>query len=190
MTEKFTVHTHDTAPVESRKQLEQVAKGFGMIPNLAGVLAEAPAALEAYFTVGRIFDGTSFTPAERQVVLLAVSTENGCEYCVAAHTAIAGMQKVPAEAVHAIRDRNPISDPKLEALRRLTTAVVAKRGRLNEEDLERFHAAGYGKRQLLEVIVGVGMKTISNYVNHIAGTPLDAAFEKAAWTQPVGAGSL
>ncbi len=187
MNTSFSVHTSESAPEQSRAQLQQVAKSFGMIPNLAGVLAEAPAALEAYFTLGRIFDETSFSPAERQVVLLSVSAENGCEYCVAAHTAIAAMQKVPGDVVQAIREGNAIADPKLEALRRLTTAVVAKRGRPGKDDLERFHAAGYGNRQLLEVIAGVGMKTISNYVNHVAETPLDAAFKKAAWTRPVAA---
>ncbi|MCA1732265.1 MAG: hypothetical protein LC732_01525 [Acidobacteria bacterium] len=106
---------------------------------------------------------------------------------MAAHTAIAGMQKVPGDVVQAIREGNPIADPKLEALRRLTTAVVAKRGRPEAEELGRFYAAGYGKRQLLEVIVGVGMKTVSNYVNHVADTPLDAAFEQAAWTRPAAA---
>lgn len=187
MSSSFPVHTIESAPEESKAQLQHVAKSFGMLPNLAGVLAEAPAALEAYFTLGRIFDETSFTPTERQVVLLAVSTENGCEYCVAAHTAIAGMQKVPGEVVQAIREGSPIADPKLEALRRLTTAVIAKRGRPDSEELGRFYAAGYGKRQLLEVIVGVGMKTVSNYVNHVADTPLDAAFEPAAWTRPAAA---
>ncbi|MHB0969790.1 MAG: carboxymuconolactone decarboxylase family protein [Thermoanaerobaculia bacterium] len=187
MSKSFTIHTSESAPEQSRGQLQQVAKSFGMIPNLAGVLAEAPAALEAYFTLGRLVDETSFTPVERQVVLLSVSAENGCEYCVAAHSAIAGMQKVPGDVVQAIRDGHAIADPKLEALRRLTTAVVAKRGRLDEDDLARFHAAGYGNRQLLEVIVGVGMKTISNYVNHVAETPLDAPFAKLAWTRPVPA---
>jgi uncharacterized peroxidase-related enzyme len=181
MSSSFPVHTIESAPEESKAQLQQVAKSFGMLPNLAGVLAEAPAALEAYFTLGRIFDETSFTPTERQVVLLSVSTENACEYCVAAHSVIAGMQKVPGDVVQAILEGHPISDPKLEALRRLTTAVVAHRGRLDSEELGRFYAAGYEKRQLLEVIVGVGMKTVSNYVNHVADTPLDAAFQPAAW---------
>lgn len=187
MSRAFSLHTAESAPEGSRAQLQQVAKSLGMIPNLAAVLAEAPAALEAYFTLGRIFDDTSFSATERQVVLLTVSTENGCNYCVAAHTAIAAMQKVPADVVDALRDGNAIADPKLEALRRLTAAIVAKRGRPGQAELDWFHAAGYGKRQLLEIIVGVGMKTISNYVNHLAETPLDAAFQKAAWTRPVAA---
>lgn len=187
MNQQFPVHTTRTAPEESRSELERVGQAFGMIPNLAGVLAAAPAALEAYFTLGRIFEGTSFTPAEQQVVLLSVSAENECDYCVAAHTAIAGRQKVPGEVVQAIRNGQPIPDARLEALRQLTASLVTRRGRPRDEDLERFFAAGYSPRQLLEVLVGVGMKTISNYVNHIAETPLDVAFEKAAWAPPCAA---
>ncbi len=177
----FPVHTVDSAPRESRPHLERIGRSIGMIPNLAGVLAEAPAALEAYFTLARIFDTTSFSTAERQVVLLSTSVENECRYCVAAHSAIAAMQKVPDFVVRAVRDGQPIGDPRLEALRQLTSSIVSRRGWPGENELARFFAAGYNRRQLLEVIVGVGMKTISNYVNHLAETPLDAAFEKAAW---------
>ncbi len=183
----FPVHTIDTAPADSRPQLEQIGHSLGMIPNLAGVLAEAPAALEAYFTLGKIFDRTSLTPAERQVVLLSISVENECTYCVAAHSAIAAMQKVPENVVRAIREGQPISDTRLEALRRLTSAIVSRRGRPDRKDIDRFFAAGFDRRQLLEVIVAVGMKTISNYVNHLAETPLDAAFAKLAWAPPAPA---
>jgi len=153
------------------------------VPNLLGTMAEAPALLNAYTTLAGIFDKTSFNPTERQVVLLSVSYENSCEYCVAAHSVIASMQKVPADVVEAIRKNQPITDPRLEALRRFTTAVVASRGWPTEEQTSAFLAAGYGRQQILEVVLGVGMKTLSNYTNHLAGTPLDAAFAKAAWSK-------
>mgnify|MGYP002785947432 FL=1 len=117
-------------------------------------------------------------------MLLTVSAVNGCDYCVAAHTVIAGMQQVPAPVVAAIRDDAPLDDPKLETLRRFTAAVVTSRGWPDAADLESFTAAGYGAQQALEVVLGVGMKTLSNYTNHIAGTPLDDAFRPAAWTRP------
>lgn len=179
----YTIHTADNAPEGARDILEATRKTFGFVPNLLGCMANAPALLEAYTTLARIFDETSFTPVERQVVLLTVSSENRCGYCVAAHSVIAEMQRVPGDVVDAIRESRPIADTQLEALRRFAAAVVTSRGWPPQEDTNAFFAAGYGPQQVLEVVLGVGMKTLSNYTNHLAGTPLDAPFTKAAWSK-------
>ncbi len=179
---KFNVHTKATVSTESAELLGKAEKAYGFIPNLLGVLAESPAALKAYLTVGQIFDESSFSPTERQVVILAASRFNECHYCVAAHSAVAELQKVPAQVIDAIRDDRPIADNKLEALRVFTTAVVEKRGWASDADIAQFRTAGYTRAQVLEVIVGVSFKTLSNYVNHIADTPLDDAFAARAWT--------
>ena len=181
---ELTIHTPDTAPADSAAILENTAKALGFVPNLFGTFAEAPATLEAYQTLGGLFDRTSFNATERQVVLLAASRSNDCRYCLAAHSVIAGMQNVPRDVVDAIRDDQPIADPRLEALRQFTVAVVENRGWLDAEQLENFTSAGYGNQQILEVILGVAMKTISNYTNHVAATPVDAAFASETW-QPV-----
>lgn len=179
----YPVHTIDTAPEAAKATLTAAQKGFGFIPNLLGVMSNAPALVEAYTTLAKIFDSTSLTPSERQTVLLTVSFENNCEYCVAAHSAIASMQKVPQDVIGAIRAGASIADGKLEALRRFTRAVVASRGRPTEADLHAFFYAGYGEQQVLEVVLGVGLKTLSNYTNHVADTPLDAGFRAVAWTK-------
>lgn len=177
----FPVHTITTASPEARETLTGAQKAFGFVPNLLGTMAEAPALLKGYLALSRLFDESSLSPTERQLVLLTVSYENACAYCMAAHTVIAGMQKVPATVVEAIRTGQPIADPRLEALRRFTTAVVVSRGWPGESQLAAFTAAGYGTQQVLEVVLGVGIKTMSNYTNHFASTPLDAAFGGAAW---------
>ncbi len=179
----YTVHNEETAPAAARATLAGAKKAFGFVPNLLGVMAEAPALVNGYTTLSRIFEETSFSPAERQIVLLTVSYENECTYCVAAHSIVAAMQKVPAEAVGAIRDGKPIADAKLEALRRFTAAVTRTRGRPSDDDTRAFMNAGYGKAQVLEVILGIGVKLLSNYTNHIADTPLDAPFVSAAWSK-------
>ena len=179
----YSVHTVETAPEAAKETLIAAKKGLGFVPNLFAVMAEAPALVKAYTTLSRIFDETSFSATERQVVLLTVSYVNGCEYCIAAHSVIAGMQKVPGDVVQAIREGRRIADRKLEALRGFTAAVVSARGWPSEEALGAFLGAGYGKQQVLEVVLGVGMKTLSNYTNHIAGTPLDQAFSGAAWSK-------
>lgn len=179
----FTIHTVGSAPDGAREVLAGAEQAYGFVPNLLGAMAEAPALLEAYVTLSRLFEQSSLNATERQVVLLAVSVENACGYCVAAHTVIAGMQRIPGEVVDAIRRGAPLPDPKLQALRQFTAAVVSSRGWPSEADLSALLAAGYARQQVLEVVLGVGLKTLSNYTNHIATPSLDRAFEPAAWSK-------
>ncbi len=181
---QFTVHTKETAPKQSQKILETTEKAFGFIPNLVAVLAESPAGVKGYRTLMGIFDESSLTPTEKQIVLLAVSRYNECHYCVAAHTVIADMQKVPQVVTNAIRNDLPIADNKLEALRVFTTKVVDKRGWVNKEDIQAFLNSSYSRQQLIEVIMGVALKTYSNYFNHIAEIPVDDAFASRDWSAP------
>lgn len=178
----FDVHTIDTVQADAAEMLGNIEKAYGFIPNLYGIFAESPTALKAYMTIGKIFDESSFSATERQLIILATSRYNECDYCMAAHTIVAGMQKVPTDVIEAIRDDRPISDSRLEALRTFTTTVVDKRGWLAEEDVVAFLAAGFTKAQILEVILGVSFKTLSNYTNHIADTSVDPAFHAGAWT--------
>lgn len=181
---QFKVHTKSSAPAGAAQLLANAEKAFGFIPNLLGVFAESPAVLKAYLQLGQILDESSLSPAERQVAILAISRFNECRYCVAAHSVIAGMQKVPAQVVEAIRTDQPIADPRLEALRRFATAAVERRGWVSDADVTAFLAAGFSRAQLLEVILAISFKTLSNYVNHVARTPLDGAFSSLAW-EPV-----
>ncbi|MDD2942367.1 MAG: carboxymuconolactone decarboxylase family protein [bacterium] len=168
---------------EARELLSKAQQAYGFIPNLLGVLANAPSALKAYMTLNGIFDETSLSPTERQIVLLTVSFENECSYCMAAHSAIATMQKVDSEIVSALRRGQPIVDDKLEALRLFTQEVVSSRGWPSEETKCRFLEAGYEPSVMLEVVLGVSLKTLSNYSNHLADIELDANFKKMAWSK-------
>lgn len=181
----FTIHTLDTAPEGSRAILEQAKKGLGFVPNLYAVLAESPVALKAYTSLTDLLQGTDFTTEERNLLWLTVSRANGCDYCVAAHSAISGMNKVPEARIQAIRDGRPLDDAKLQALRHFTEVVIEQRGWAPEAEVNSLLAAGYSRRQLIEAITFVAHKTISNYVNHIAETPLDEAFSPLAWTPDV-----
>jgi len=177
----FDIHTEETAQAESAELLTNAEKSYGFIPNLLGVFAESPATLKGYLSIGKIFDESSFSSTERQLVILTASRLHECRYCVAAHSTVADMQQVPADIIEAIRNDLPINDGKLEALRSFTAAIVEKRGWVTEEDTAVFLAAGHSKAQVLEVILGVSFKTLSNYVNHISNTPLDDAFAPKAW---------
>ena len=177
----FTVHSVETAPAAARPRLEAGQKMLGFVPNLYGVFAEAPNVLEAYQTLSQVYDKGTFSKTEQQVVTITANIENGCTYCVAAHSTLAEKQGVPADVITALRDEQPLADAKLEALRRFARAVVVKRGWVDDAEVQTFLDAGYTRGQILEVILGVAFKTLSNYANHIADTPRDAAFEATAW---------
>ncbi|MDA0834435.1 MAG: carboxymuconolactone decarboxylase family protein [Planctomycetota bacterium] len=179
---QFDVHTQETAPAESRNMVKSVEKRFGFLPNLIGVMANAPPLLSAYLNLSGLFEGSSLTPQEQQIVLLTVSESNHCEYCVAAHSVGAGMCSVPRDEIKAVRERQPLTDGRLQALRQLTMEIVETQGWPSEDTLDDFVAAGFRPEQVLEVILGVGMKTLSNYTNHVARTPLDDEFAVEAWT--------
>ena len=100
---------------------------------------------------------------------------------MAAHTSIAQMHKVPSDVIRALRDGTTVEDPKLEALRAFTETLVDRRGYAEQTDLDVFLRAGYTKQNVLEVVLGIGLKTLSNYTNHIVDTEVDDAFSANAW---------
>lgn len=181
----FPCHTVDTAPAAARPLLEGAGKKYGMVPNLYAKMAEAPMLLQAYLQIAELFANSSLDATEQQVVLLTVSRVNGCGYCMGAHSVLADMGGVPADITDAIREDRPVANAKLEALRQFTATLVQKRGWLDDTDVQAFLAAGYQSANVLEVILGVGQKTLSNYTNHVAGTELDAGFSHRAWQAPV-----
>jgi len=181
---EIDVLTPDSATGRARELLQETRSAFGFVPNLMGTMANAPALAEGYRALSGLFEQTSFSATERQVVLLSASRVNGCHYCMAAHSAVALKQQVAQDVVAAIRDDVPIADGKLETLRRLTVAIVETRGWPDEEVISAFLGAGYQPSQVLEVVLGVGMKTLSNYTNHIAHVQLDPQFAAQKWTPP------
>ncbi|MFB9052222.1 carboxymuconolactone decarboxylase family protein [Formosa undariae] len=177
------IQNKETAPNESIALLEKSEKANGMIPGLHGVLAGSPQLFEAYQTLHELFSNSSFNKEELTVVWQTINVEHACHYCVPAHTGIAKMMKVDDAITEALRNETPLADAKLEALRTLTLAMVRNRGHVSQEELEAFYAVGYGERQVLDIILGLSQKVISNYTNHIANTPVDAPFKKFAWTK-------
>jgi len=180
----FQVHTITSAPTQSQPTLEAIENTFGFVPNIFGVLAESPTALQAYSAIMDSMKHSGLSPIEQQVAILTVSTTNGCTYCVAAHSTVAGMVKMPDRILRELRAQQPLSDPKLEALRTFTLSAVNHRGWVPPEDILAFTNTGYEKRHILDVLTIVAQKTLSNYVNHIAHTPLDAQFSSQQWDPP------
>jgi uncharacterized peroxidase-related enzyme len=178
----YPILTDESAPESTRPLLQRTRQAFGFVPNLAGVLANAPAALEGMLDLVHVFDKTSFTPLERQIVLIATSVENECHYCVAANSTLAAMAGASDAVLDAVRRGAPLADTRLEALRTFATAVTRTRGWVSEADVTAFLDAGFDGNQILEVILGVTLKTLTNYTNHVALTPVDTAFRSRVWS--------
>ena len=180
MTE-FTLHTEASAPEASKLLLADSKKSYGMIPGLHAVMAEAPGLLEAYKTVGDLFVNSSFDADELTVVWQSVNVEHACHYCVPAHTWIANDMGVSDDISDALRSETPLPNARLEALRTFTLNVVRGRGNVDDSAVQAFLDTGFTRRQILEVILGVSQKVMSNYTNHLANTPVDAPFRKLEW---------
>ncbi|MCG7200430.1 carboxymuconolactone decarboxylase family protein [Marinobacter pelagius] len=179
----FKLHDIESAPEGAKPLLEKSQKGFGMIPGLHAVMAESPQVLEAYQTLHQLVLDSSFDNDEKTVVWQTINVENACHYCVPAHTGIAKMMEVSDDIIEPLRNETPLPNEKLEALRDFTLAVMRKQGNVSQQDLDAFFNAGYGHRQVLDVILTLSQKTMSNYINHIAQTPVDEPFQKFAWSK-------
>ena len=178
---KMSLNPVDPAKAEGRVRelLQEVKAKFGMIANLPKVMANSPALMNTYNRGYEEFTKESgFSPAEQETVFLVISKENGCDYCVAAHSIMADMKSnVPPPVTNAIRDDKPIPEPKFAALAEFTRVMVTKRGYPEESDVAAFLAAGFTETQILSIILAISIKTISNYTNHIFQTPLDKVFK-------------
>lgn len=174
----FTLHDTSSAPEESQSLLNNSKESLGMIPNLHAVMAEAPGLLKAYQDTHELFSNTSFNTNEITVVWQTINVYHSCHYCVPAHTAIAKDMGADDSITEQLKKGETLDDSKLQALRIFTETVLEKRGHVSDTDLRDFFDAGYGHRQVLEVILGIAQKTMSNYTNAIAETPVDEPFKK------------
>ncbi len=174
----------ESANDEVKELMFNVESQFGFIPNLIKVFATSPATLKAYLTLGSLLEETLFTAEEQQIILLTVSRDNRHDYCMAVHSMIsAKIIQMDFEKLNAIRQGKPVDDEKHRALIEFTETVVNERGYADQNVVKKFIAAGYSDQHVLEVILGVTMKTLSNYINHIADTPIDSQFSNFSKSQ-------
>ena len=177
----FPSHDMTSAPEASKPLLEKSQAAFGRLPGLHKVMAESPQVLEGYQVLHKLATETNFDAEEITVVWQTINVENECHYCVPAHTGIAKMMKVDGAISDALRDETALPNAKLEALRAFTLRVVRQRGNIEDAQFEEFFAAGFDQRSALDVVLVVAQKTMSNYVNHFAKTPVDEPMQAFLW---------
>ena len=173
------LETADLSP----RQSELLARGRkaaqGMLPNMYRAMAHNPALIDTYlYGYEALRKEAGFTPAEIEVIFLVISYENACDYCVAAHSLVADtLSRLPRMVTDAIRDGQEIPDPKLRVLAEVTREVLLLRGRPDPATVQQLLDSGYEERHLLGIVLAIGIKTLSNYTNHLFDTPLDSVFK-------------
>ncbi len=177
----FQIHTIDTTIPEIATLLGDVRKMLGFVPNVFAVSAESKPALQAFIELNKLFGRSSFSATEREIIQITASVENQCNYCVAGHTTFAEAQKVPTELIQAVRECRPVEDRKLNALQQFVRVLLRSKGRVDRSELDHFLANGYHPAHVLEVILGVSVKTFSNLANNAIGIPIDERFADNAW---------
>ena len=181
---QFNHHSLNSAPENSKEQLVFAKKKFGQIPNLQAVMATSPVLLKGYQMLYELGADTNFTAIELQVIYLTVSYYNDCNYCMAAHSFQAkNRDKMPKEILEALRKNLPIPAPKLEVLRNFVIEILETKGSLKEERYATFLSAGYSPKSILEIVLLIAVKVMSNYTNKIAKPQLDKVLLSQVWSK-------
>ena len=177
------IHTIDSAPEASASALRALEQRLGFVPNLAAAMAESPVLVSGFVELREKLAEGELTGVEREIVALAVSLENDCDYCMAAHSTLALMQNADERAVSAARSGATPEDPKLGALYRFARRLVAKKGHVTDEEIESLLEAGYPRAAVFEVIAQVGHTTLANLAHGVSKAPVDGAFEPQVWAR-------
>jgi AhpD family alkylhydroperoxidase len=167
----FNIPSREQVSATNQNLFDNLKKGLGMVPNLYATLAHSENALGSYLTFQNA--KSSVTGKAREVVNLVVSQVNCCEYCLAAHTAIGKMHGFSDPQIIEIRSGKADFDTKLGALARLVKNITLERGHADQALVDAFFAAGWTKENLVDVIVIIGDKTVTNYLHGTTQVPID-----------------
>lgn len=170
--EKIEVLNQNNVQPEAKEILDNIKAKIGRVPNVYAVLAHSPRALQGFLQFRDKLNQGEFSPKEIEAIALVVSQETDCMYCLAAHSAIAKMQGIPAEEILRLRKASS-SDAKVAALAVLTRDIIVSRGNPAEPSLKAFFDAGYSKAALVELLAQISLNIFTTYFNKIAQPPVD-----------------
>jgi len=179
---KLDILNDENRPEYAADTIAQIKNKTGFVPGVMGAMANSPEAAEAYTVLGDLLQRSAFTPEARHVAWFTINMLPDCRYCMAAHTAIAKREKIDETVIETARAGGDYDDPHLQALKVFTTRMVEDRGWVQPEVVQAFLDAGYTQRHVMDVILAISHKVLSNYTNHLAQTPLDEPFKPFAWT--------
>jgi alkylhydroperoxidase family enzyme len=184
----YPIHTVESAPESSKQSLETLHKAFGLIPNLAATMANAPSLVNTFVAAFGQLAGAGFTGGERQVLLLSNAVANNSSWPVAFHSTMALKEGVARTEIDAIRAGRTPADPRLAALSAVTQRLIETRGHLDEADVKSFLSAGFEPNTLLDVVAGLAVSTMANYTANVTDPELEPPFQAEAWSREIVAG--
>jgi len=176
----FQVPTREQVSANNQAIFDQLEKGLGFVPNLYATFAYSDTALGDYLSLQN--RKSSLKAKEREVINLVVSQVNDCAYCLAAHTALGKMNGFTEEQILEIRTGAASFDPKIDALARFVKDTTIQRGKPSAESVDNLLQAGYDKGNLIDILVVIGDKIISNFLHGVTQIPVD--FPAAAPLEP------
>lgn len=167
----FNVPKHEEVSAKNQAIFDSLTKGIGKVPNLFATLAHSENALATYMALQNA--KSSLSGKAREVVNLVVSQVNGCDYCLAAHSMVGKMTGFEDSQLMEIRNGKASFDGKLDALARFVKGVTESRGHVDQAFVDSFLAAGWTKENLVDTIVAIGDKTVTNYLHSTTKVPVD-----------------
>jgi uncharacterized peroxidase-related enzyme len=167
----FTVPTRGEVSENNQAIFDNLKKGLGFVPNLYAYFAKNETALGDYLAFQN--RKSTLKAKEREVINLVTSQINGCRYCQSAHTVLGKMNGFTDGQVIEIRLGAASFDSKIDALAKLTKAIVEGKGKVKQEVKDNFFAAGYNEANLIDAVIVVGDKVISNYIHNLTGFEID-----------------
>jgi AhpD family alkylhydroperoxidase len=165
------VPTRDQVSPANQALFDNLKEGLGMVPNLYATLAHSENALGSYLALQNA--KSSITGKAREVINLVVSQVNSCEYCLAAHTVIGGMVGFTPEQIIEIRRGGASFDARLDVLARLVKSIAIERGHADPARVQAFFDAGWTQENLVDAIVVIGDKTVTNYLHGTTKVAVD-----------------
>lgn len=167
----YSVPTREEVSPANQAIFDQLNKGLGFVPNLYAYFAKNETALGDYLTLQN--RKSSLRAKEREIINLVVSQVNECRYCQSAHTALGKLNGFTEDQILEIRGGSASFDPKLDALAAFTQSVTINRGKASQKAKEAFFAAGYTEANLIDTVIVIGDKIISNYIHNLTGFEID-----------------
>ncbi|TQK45342.1 AhpD family alkylhydroperoxidase [Streptomyces sp. SLBN-118] len=163
----FTEHTLESAPPASRRAMESTIKHLGHLPPAVAKLASSPQLLDGFLKLSAMFEQTTLDPVVREVVVMVVAARNECHVCVEMHTGKLRALGADEHVIAALRERQPLDDERLEAVRQFTLEALRTAGGVGEAELKAFFGHGYTEQNALEVVMGIGTYTMSTLANRL-----------------------
>ncbi|GAA2787786.1 carboxymuconolactone decarboxylase family protein [Kitasatospora paracochleata] len=179
-TAPFVLHTPDTAPPAARRAMEGATRALGYLPGAVALMAESPQALDGFLKLSALFESTELDPLARETVIMTIATRNACHLCVAMHTRKLTALDADPELITALREQHTLPEPRLDAVRTFTLAVLDHAGAVPAEQLQSFLDHGFTPRNALDVVLGIGAYTLSTLANRLTDAPLDPALTSYA----------